>query len=52
VWGVSNSDSVSLNMEVPNSLSIMLRLFLRGMVFTEYLKWSCVLKTYQIGVCV
>jgi len=37
VEGLSKSGSVSLNREPPNSSSIMLRFFLRGMVFTKYL---------------
>jgi len=47
VGELSNGDSVSLNREPPNSSSIMLCFFLRRMVFTNYLNWSCVLKTYQ-----
>ena len=37
VGEVSNSDSALLNMESPNSSSIMLRFFLRRIVFTDYL---------------
>ena len=37
VGDLSNGDSVSLNMESPSSSSIMLRFFLRDMVFTDYL---------------
>jgi len=44
VGELSNGDSVSLNREPPNSSSIMLRFFLRRMVFTNYLRLSCVLK--------
>jgi len=44
---LSKSDSVSLKMELPNSSSIMLRFFLRGIVLTKCLKCSCILKTYQ-----
>lgn len=48
VEDLSKSDSVSLNMEPLNSSSIMLRFFLRDMVPTKYLMWSCVLKVYQL----
>jgi len=47
VGELSNSDSVSLNREPPNSSSIKLRFFLGDMGATNYLNWSCVLKTYQ-----
>ena len=47
VEDLSNGDSVLLNMELPKSSSIMLCFFLRRMVFTDYLNWSCVLKVYQ-----
>ena len=47
VGELSNGDSVSLKREPPNSSSIMLRFFLGDMGVTNYLNWSCVLKTYQ-----
>ena len=50
VGELSNSDSVSLKREPPNSSSIMLRFFLGDMRVTNYLKCSCILKTYQTSV--
>jgi hypothetical protein len=50
VGELSNGDSVSLKRGPPNSSSIMLRFFLGDMGVTNYLNWSCALKTYQTRV--